>query len=42
MYKEIRLEGRDPRYLTKENIEDLSKGDEVRALIYLGMEIWSR
>jgi len=31
-YKEIRLEGKVPRYLKKENIEDLNKGDEVRAL----------
>jgi len=28
-YKEIRLEERSPRYLKKENIEDLSKADEV-------------
>jgi len=34
-YKEIRLEGRVPRYLKKENIEDLRKGDEMRALIKL-------
>jgi len=34
-YKELRLEERGPRYLKKENIEDLSKEDEVRALIKL-------
>jgi len=33
-YKEIRLKGRVPRYLKKENIEDLKK-DEVKALVKL-------
>jgi len=43
--KEIKLEGRGPRYLKKENIDDLSKGDEVRAMMKLwmkGVEIWNR
>jgi len=34
-YKEMRLEGKVPRYLKKENIEDFKKGDEIRALIKL-------
>jgi len=40
-YKELKLEGRGPRYLKKENIENLSKG-EVKALIKLRSGNWEQ
>jgi len=34
-YKEIKLEGRGPRYLRQEKGETLNRGEEVRALVKL-------
>lgn len=34
-YKEIEVEGRGPRYLRCENLNNIEKGDKVKALIKL-------
>ncbi|KYN08267.1 hypothetical protein ALC62_00750, partial [Cyphomyrmex costatus] len=37
-YKEIEAEGKGPRYLKKVNLQELQKGDEIRALVKLRCE----